>query len=277
MGAYAADMFPEMAATMAATAQQIEQFATHGHTVVRGLATPDEVAAFRPGIEAAVQRFTARHRPLEDRDTYGKAFLQVPNLCFTDDAARAFTFATRFARVAAELLQVDGVRLYHDQALFKEPGGGYTPWHQDQVYWPLDTDRCITMWMPLVDVPDAVGSMTFADGTHLEGDLGKWVIGDESEAAFDAIVRERGIPVSSHGAMAAGDATFHTGWTLHRAGANPTELMRSVMTIIYFADGTRVGPVDSPARQLDQAFWLGGAEPGALVDGPGNPLLWPIG
>ena len=269
-------MFPEMAATVAASSDQIEQLAAQGHTVVRGLATSDEVAAFRPGIEAAVQRFSARHRPLDDRDTYGKAFLQVPNLCVTDEAARAFTHAARFARVAAELLQVPGVRLYHDQALFKEPGGGYTPWHQDQVYWPLDNDHCITMWMPLVDVPDAVGSMTFADGTHREGDLGKWVIGDESEAAFEQVVRERGFSVSTHGAMAAGDATFHTGWTLHRAGANPTETMRSVMTIIYFADGTRVGPVDSPARQLDQAFWLGGAEPGALVDGPGNPLLWPI-
>ena len=36
------------------------------------------------------------------------------------------------------------VRLYHDQALFKEAGGGITPWHQDQHYWPLDTDRTIT-------------------------------------------------------------------------------------------------------------------------------------
>lgn len=29
--------------------------------------------------------------------------------------------------------QVDGVRIYHDQALFKGPGGGHTPWHCDQV------------------------------------------------------------------------------------------------------------------------------------------------
>ena len=32
---------------------------------------------------------------------------------------------------------VEGVRLYHHQALFKEPGGGYTPWHAGQFYWPL--------------------------------------------------------------------------------------------------------------------------------------------
>src|SRR5207249_11996994 len=56
--------------------------------------------------------------------------------------------------------------LYHDQALFKEAGGGRTPWHQDMYYWPLDTDRTITMWMPLVDVPAEVGSMLFASGSQ---------------------------------------------------------------------------------------------------------------
>jgi ectoine hydroxylase-related dioxygenase (phytanoyl-CoA dioxygenase family) len=77
----------------------------------------------------------------------------------------------RFARVAATLLDVESVRLYHDQALCKEPGGGRTPWHQDQYYWPLDTDRTITLWMPVVDVPADVGSMTFASGSHRLGDL----------------------------------------------------------------------------------------------------------
>jgi len=267
---------PEMLGTVTLPAAQVDEFDALGHTVVRGLASPAELAVFRPAIEDAVRRATTRARPLDERDTYGKAFLQVPNLCASDPVVRAFTFAARFARVAAELLRVDGVRLYHDQALFKEPGGGHTPWHQDQVYWPLDSDRSITMWMPLVDVPADVGSMTFVDGSHRHGDLGSWVIGDESEAGFDALVRDRGFATSTHGAMRAGDATFHTGWTLHRAGANQTALLRSVMTVIYVADGIRVGPVDSPARQLDQMFWLGGAEPGSLVDGAGNPLLWPV-
>ena len=48
--------------------------------------------------------------------------------------------------------------LYHDQALFKEPGGGPTPWHQDQYYWPFDTDKTITMWMPLVEVGPVAGA-----------------------------------------------------------------------------------------------------------------------
>jgi len=46
-------------------------------------------------------------------------------------------------------VQVDGVRIYHDQALNKEPGGGYTPWHCDGYYWPLQSDKILTAWVPL--------------------------------------------------------------------------------------------------------------------------------
>jgi ectoine hydroxylase-related dioxygenase (phytanoyl-CoA dioxygenase family) len=269
-------VLPPLDGTHGVSSELVDQFGRDGHAVVRGLASVGEVTAHRPAIEAAVQRAATHQRPLAERDTYGKAFLQVPNLWTVDATAKAFTFAARFARVAAALLNVDGVRLYHDQALFKEPGGGYTPWHQDQTYWPLDTDRTITMWMPLVDVPAEVGSMTFVNGSHRAGNMGGWVIGDQSEAEFGALVAERGLSTATHGAMRAGDATFHAGWTLHRAPANGSDLMRSVMTIIYVADGVRVGEIDSPFRAFDQALWLGGAPTGSLVDGPGNPLLWPV-
>ena len=253
----------------------IEEVAARGHTVVRGLASQDEVAEFRPAIEAAVARHAERAAPLHERDTYGKAFLQVPNVWQRDPVVERFVRSPRFAQVAAALLGVDGVRLYHDQALCKEPGGGYTPWHQDQVYWPFDTDRTITMWMPLVDVPAEVGSMTFASGSHRMGELGRHVIGDDSEAAYAATVDELGLPLDTHGAVAAGDATFHMGWTLHRAPANASDLMRSVMTVIYFADGARVGPLDSPYRAFDNKVWLDGIPPGELAAGPLNPVLWP--
>jgi ectoine hydroxylase-related dioxygenase (phytanoyl-CoA dioxygenase family) len=257
-------------------ARCITEVAERGHTVVRGLASPEEVAAFRPAIETAVARHAERMAPLKERDTYGKAFLQVPNLWQRDPVVERFVRAPRFAQVAAALLGVEGVRLYHDQALCKEPGGGYTPWHQDQVYWPFATDRTITMWMPLVDVPAEVGSMTFASGSHRHGELGRHVIGDDSEAAFATTVDELGLSLDTHGAVAAGDATFHLGWTLHRAPANASDLVRSVMTIIYFADGAIVGPLDSPYRAFDNKVWLDGIPPGEPAAGPLNPVLWPV-
>ncbi len=256
--------------------QAIASVRDKGHCVVRGLASADEVAAFRPAIEAAVRRHAQNQVPLEERGTYGKAFLQVTNIWQYDEMVKQFVFAPRFAKAAADLLGVAGVRLFHDQALCKEPGGGHTPWHQDQNYWPLDTDATITMWMPLVDVPPDVGSMTFGNGTHKRGEIGQWFIGDDSEAKFSELVARENLPTETHGAMKAGDATFHKGWTLHRAPANPTGLMRSVMTIIYYADGTRVGPIDSKARRLDQKFWLNSIPTGELAAGPLNPRLWPV-
>jgi ectoine hydroxylase-related dioxygenase (phytanoyl-CoA dioxygenase family) len=252
----------------------IDEFAEKGHTVVRGLASAEEVAAFRPVIEQAAMTYSRERRPLEERDTYGKAFLQVPNLWQRDEEVRAFVFARRFAQVAAELLGVDGVRLYHDQALFKEPSGGATPWHQDQTYWPLDTDRTITMWMPLVDVGTVPGTMTFASGSHRMGPLGEYGISDDSQRSFERMVTERCLELETHGALEAGDATFHAGWTLHSAPPNPTDQMRPVMTIIYFADGARVGEADHPIQKFDLKAWLRPCQPGDLAAGDLNPVLY---
>jgi len=252
----------------------VERFRRDGHCVVRGLATRAEIAAVKPSIDAGTQARRWDRRPLDERDTYGRAFVQAGGIVGHDDVTRRFVLGRRFARVAARLLGVDGVRLYHDQALYKEPGGGFTPWHQDQVYWPLDTDRTITMWMPLVDVPVEIGGMVFADGTHALGNLSEEVIGDASQGFFDELTREQGWHLSTHGPFAAGDATFHSGWTLHSAPANDTDTMRAVMTVIYFADGARVTASDHPARELDRMLWLGGVEPGSPADSDRNPLVW---
>jgi len=251
-----------------------DYFRRHGHCVVRGLATSAEVATVRPSIDEATQARRWDRRPLEERDTYGRAFVQAGGILQHDDVTRRFVLGRRFARVAAELLGVEGVRLYHDQALYKEPGGGYTPWHQDQVYWPLDTNRTVTMWMPLVDVPREIGGMTFADGTHEMGNLSEETIGDASQRFFETLIRERDWNLSTHGPFTAGDATFHTGWTLHSAPANGTETMRSVMTVIYFADGARITASEHPARELDRVLWLGGLEPGRPATSDVNPLVW---
>ncbi len=255
----------------------VRDYQEAGHAVVRGLATREEIARYRPAIVGAAEKARFEKRPLQERDTYGKAFLQLFNLWRLDEEVRAFVFARRFAAVAARLMEVDGVRLYHDQGLFKEPGGGTTPWHQDQFYWPLDTDRTITMWMPLVDVDPSMGPMRFASGSHTARSLGDFPIGDVSHEEFGAIVERRGLPVRDHAPFAAGDATFHSGWTLHSAAPNRTDTMREVMTIIYYADGTRVGELDHPARKFDRDVWLAGCEPGELAAGPLNPVLYERG
>lgn len=255
----------------------IAGFREKGHAVVRGLARAEELADARAAITAASAETAAKMPPIAARETYGKAFVQTHNIWTRDAAVKRFVFAARFAKAAAELLGVPAVRLYHDQALFKEPGGGCTPWHQDQKYWPLATEDTITMWMALEDIPAEIGSMTFASGLHRRGDLGPWIIGDESEAAFAELVAREQPPTETYGALAAGDATFHRGWTLHRAPANPTARMRPAMTIIWYADGALVDADVTGARFWDHKLWLGDTPPGQLAAGPLNPVLWPRG
>ena len=90
-------------------------------------------------------------------------------------------------------------------------------------------------------------------------------------------IEANGFEQVNYGALAAGDATFHAGWTLHSAPGNPTEQMREVMTIIYFADGTRAAEPDSNARKSDLASWLPGVRPGEAVASPLNPLVYRAG
>ena len=265
---------PELDATYDLTPSKIEEFLRDGHVRLRRVASPEEIAAYRRAILAARERFGADRTPLDSRDTYGKAFLKGINLWEKDQDVRRFVLARRFGKLAADLLGVDGVRVYHDQALLKEPGGGLTPWHQDQHYWPLDTDQTITMWMPLVDLTAEMGTMHFASGSHRGGYLGDAPISDESEKRFEELIRSQGFTTTAGGAMAAGDATFHYGWTLHGAPPNTTKRTREVMTVIWFADGARITEPDNANRRRDLDRWLPDLHPGDLAASALNPLVY---
>ncbi|MHA6483357.1 phytanoyl-CoA dioxygenase family protein [Paenibacillus sp. strain BS8-2] len=265
---------PELTSDYALTNEQIEQFQQKGHIKLSQVATSDEVAVYRSVIGEKVKELNYQDKPIEERDTYGKAFIQVSNIWEKSEEIQRFVFARRFAKIAAELLGVDGVRVYHDQALFKEPGGGITPWHQDQIYWPVDTNNFVTMWMPLVPVSEEVGSMNFANGSHEFGYISKLAISDESQKTLSQFIEAKGLEVENYGALEAGDATWHYGWTLHSAPGNPTSTMREVMTIIYYADDAKVIEPDSNARKTDLKRWLPDLAPGDLAASKLNPVVY---
>ena len=144
----------------------VRHFDDQGFVKLSGVLDPATVETYEPEITSKVIELNTQHLPLEERNTYGKAFLQVTNLWRHSRSVRELVFSRRLAGIAAALLGVRSVRLYHDQALYKEPGGGITPWHADQYYWPLSSDRTVTVWLPLQETPADMGPLAFAAGSH---------------------------------------------------------------------------------------------------------------
>ena len=210
---------------------------------------------------------------LEERSTYGKAFLQLFNLWREDAIVKELIFSKRLAKIAADLLQTEGVRIYHDQALFKEGGGGITPWHADQYYWPLDTDKTITAWMPLQATPLSMGPVEFSAGSHQVVDGRDLEIGDESEAAMQQKLRVTDFKHVIE-PFDAGEISFHSGWVFHRAGANTTDQMRKVMTIIYMDKNMRLKNPENKNQINDWNTWCPGAVIEEIINTPLNPVVY---
>lgn len=107
--------------------ERVAEFQEKGWTKLEQVLPSEEAGVFKDTVTNAVEMYKTEQRALADRDSYGKAFLQVINLRVKDEEVMRFTMAKRFAGIAADLLGVEKVRIYFDQALYKEAGGGLTP------------------------------------------------------------------------------------------------------------------------------------------------------
>ena len=201
------------------------------------------------------------------------AFMPVSNLWVDDPVCSDFVHQRHFAAKAAQLLGVEHVRLYHDQAMFSEPGAVATPWHQDAQHWAVSGNRCLTMWMPLVDLDPAMGTLTYASGSQRDGLLGDWPISDRSQQFFATHLAKRNYPVVNAGAMQAGDALFHDGWVIHGAPPNETSRLRAVMTILFVAADTELLTPNYPAQHQALQEWTPGQVPGDKVGSILNSVL----
>jgi ectoine hydroxylase-related dioxygenase (phytanoyl-CoA dioxygenase family) len=255
------------------TREHIARFERDGFIKLKQVVSPEALAHFGAEITRLTMALNTQSKPLAERSTYDRAFLQVMNLWEHSALVRDFVLGRRLGRIAAELLRVSGVRLYHDQSLYKEPGGGITPAHADQYYWPLASDRTVTAWIPLQPVPDDMGPLGFwarSQSVEFGRDLG---ISDESDDKINANMARHGLAFDS-GPFDLGEVSFHLGWTFHKAGANLSQQPRSVMTVIYMDAAMRMAPALNPAQANDAAQWCPGAEPGELIATPKNPLVY---
>lgn len=254
-------------------AAQIAQFRRDGFIKLRQVLSPETLRRLGDEITRLTIALNTEQRPLAERSTYDKAFLQVMNLWEQSPLVGRLVMSQRLGRIAAELLEVAGVRLYHDQSLYKEPGGGITPAHADQYYWPLASDRTITAWIPLQAVPLEMGPLGFyarSQSVEFGRNLG---ISDESEDQISANMARHGFEFV-RSAFDLGEVSFHLGWTFHKAGANTSRHPRSVMTVIYMDAAMRLVPALNAVQANDRDQWCPGALEGEVIDTRKNPVVW---
>jgi ectoine hydroxylase-related dioxygenase (phytanoyl-CoA dioxygenase family) len=255
------------------TSAQIAFYKKHQFIKLKQVISEDVLQYFNDVISEQVALMNKEDRALEERSTYGKAFLQLFNLWRENALVKELVFSKRIAQIASDLMEVNGVRLYHDQALFKEGGGGITPWHADQYYWPLATDKTVTAWIPLQATPLEMGPLEFSAGSHAIVEGRELEIGDESESLIQKRLRVTDFEHIIE-PFDVGEISFHSGWIFHRAGANLTNKMRKVMTIIYMDKDMLLKAPENANQENDWHTWCPGATIGDVIDTPLNPVLY---
>jgi ectoine hydroxylase-related dioxygenase (phytanoyl-CoA dioxygenase family) len=248
----------------------IDAFRRDGFVHLKGQVPLADIGRYGAEVARAVAARTAQdHRPLGERTPFQQSFTMCQSIWEDFPEVGHLTFHPRIAGAAAALIGAERVRLWHDQALFKEAHGRETEMHQDHPYWPIAERDALTAWIPLVEIDEAMGCMGYIPGSH-RGD----------ETFIDVFTK----PGMGHAFQAKqtktpvfvtckpGDVIFHHGSTIHLAKPNRTGEVRKVHTAIYFADGCHRADDRRQHYTLDRSA----IAPGAVIDGDGTPVAFPL-
>ncbi|MEM7409343.1 MAG: phytanoyl-CoA dioxygenase family protein [Myxococcota bacterium] len=245
----------------------VERFRSDGYVKLRDVCSPEALLLLRRHFEVLFARTLA--------DAPAMRFPSLEMMWVTDAIVAAFVRSRRLARIAAELLGVRAVRLYHDNALSKLPGCGRTPWHYDAHHYPIASESVVTVWVPLQPTPEAMGPLAFARGIEAwrrVADLPFSKYDDSYDRGIADALRDGGVPVDD-GPFELGEVSFHHTRSLHTAGPNRTNQARMALATTYLEDGARL--VDSPTLiSGDFEKFMPGVAPGDPIASRLNPILY---
>jgi len=230
------------------TAEQVESYQQNGFVVIEDFLSADELEHWRRTVMYAVAERKGQKMPgkevkvgesdgiNEDAAYYGKVFDQLLNLWQTDAGVKELMFDERIGEMAATLAGTDGIRIWHDQALFKRPWANPTSWHLDTPFWSFSDRKALSIWIALDDATYENGCLYFIPGSFHQTEFENKGIGKNMDSIFE--VYPQFLKVNSVAApMKAGSCSFHNGLTIHGAGANMTSGFRRAMTCAYMPDG----------------------------------------
>lgn len=260
------------------TEEQIAGYRRDGFLVVREFLSPAERAELLAGIEQAVRQMGsyklggARQEKWLDGDSfYDRVFLQRINLWKINAAVKKYLLAPELGRMLCRLEGIDGIRIWHDQTLQKQPWANPTAWHADNPKWSYHSRHAISIWIALDAATPQNGCMYYLPGSHRNENYDDVPISREMGLYFEQFPQFREVmPVA--GEMASGDAGFHNGLLAHGAGPNMTPRWRRAMTAGYMPDGSTFNGTQNVLSD-EQVAALKVGDP--LDDEAQNPLLWP--
>lgn len=266
----------ELATPYPLTAAHCEFFRTNGHIKLPGVLSRPAVRRLRVEM---LRCFESEYGVDPDRESANR-FLSIEMAWLNNPVIRCYVLAPRIARLSAELLGVDAIRLYHDNLLAKQPGCGRTPWHYDRHHFPLATDDIVTAWIPAQTIPSAMGPLTFAgpiDSHRRVEDVPFDKFGTSYDRRIDKAFRAHSSAIHiMEEAFTIGEVSFHHNLCFHSAGPNRTRFSRMAMANTYFVDGTRV--VEQPTMVSgDWQKFMPGVAPGEIADSKFNPICWSYG
>ena len=254
----------------ALTREQHQTFEQRGFVVIDDMLSADELDRYGVAVDAAVaKRSRWDKRPLKERSRYEQSFRQCINLWEDAPDVRPFTFHPRIGEVAAALLHADAVRIWHDQALYKESQGRETDPHLDHDYWAIEEPRTVTAWIPFDGSTENEGSMGYVPGSHKFDITAVADIFTGRGFDLDHGDEARGI-APEYINVPSGSVAFHHGRTIHLANPNRSDRTRRVYTVIFFADGcTRRNTRHPSVDRMELPV-------GAPIRGPVTPIAWPL-
>ncbi|WP_299797551.1 phytanoyl-CoA dioxygenase family protein [uncultured Maribacter sp.] len=230
------------------TAEEISSYRTNGFLIVDDFLNEDEVKLWKDTIDLAITKRQGRKFPHsevktgdsdginKDAEYFGKVFDQIINLWMTDEGVKNLMLDKRLGKMAADLSQAEGIRIWHDQSLVKQPWGNPTSWHLDTPFWSFNDREALSIWVALEDVTLQNGCLYFMPGSNKDTELVEPGIGSNMGDIFNSYPKY-GSKDPQPAVIKAGSCTFHNGLTIHAAGVNMTPRTRKAMTCAYMPDG----------------------------------------
>ena len=262
------------------THAQVTQYQEQGFLVIDHFLAPDELEHWRRTTQEAVNQrieqtrgkdwFEALNNQADPDNYYAQVFTQCLKLADSHPGMHELMFDPRLGEMAATLAGVDGIRIWHDQALFKPAFGNPTGWHLDNPYWSFSSRQSLSLWVALDDATLGNGCMWYVPGSQKTATFENVGIGQNLADLFKCYPQWREIePIACP--CPAGSAVFHSGLTAHGAGANMTNRPRRAMTCAYMPDGATF----NGKRNILPETYFNSLQVGDVLNNDAiNPLIW---